>query len=467
MQMKILEMKLENFQGMKNFHLITDGMDVSVYGTNGTGKTTRYNAFCWLLYGKPSTDEKNYSPQTAGTHNLEHSAEMALGLENGAITTLKKSFHEVYKAKRGNAEKLFAGYTTDYFVDGVPVKETDYKKKLAEIYDSEDTAKLLTRCNYFLEELPVKERRALLLDMCGGVSFQDVVAFDSVLSELESMLDNHSIDEAVKIWAASKKKIDAELKTIQPRIDEAAKAKPEIPGDADRQQAETEIRALEARKAELEQKRLAAGQTAIAEIRKQIAEAEAARAKAEAGHAKAHAEKTRETQDTINGLVREKSQAMGKLATTKADMEASLKLIDRMKEQRDRLIKEGQEAATRKWEGSETCPTCGQRLPEGQIREARENFNRQRSEQLEAIQKRGQEVSSERIQAESERLGRLMELAYDIENTISGLDKRISEIDAGIGAAAPFAETAECREYDMKLEGLRRASADAARATER
>ena len=55
--MKILKMKLENFQGVKELELDPRGESCAIYGDNGTGKSTVYNAFTWLMYGKPSTQE--------------------------------------------------------------------------------------------------------------------------------------------------------------------------------------------------------------------------------------------------------------------------------------------------------------------------------------------------------------------------------------------------------------------------
>lgn len=68
--MKILKMKLENFQGVKELEIDPQGESSAIYGDNGTGKSTVYNAFTWLMYGKPSTTEKNYTPKTTGSHNL-------------------------------------------------------------------------------------------------------------------------------------------------------------------------------------------------------------------------------------------------------------------------------------------------------------------------------------------------------------------------------------------------------------
>lgn len=56
--MKILKMRLENFQGVKELEIEPQGESSSIYGDNGTGKSTVYNAFTWLMYGKPSTQGK-------------------------------------------------------------------------------------------------------------------------------------------------------------------------------------------------------------------------------------------------------------------------------------------------------------------------------------------------------------------------------------------------------------------------
>ena len=56
--MKILKMRLENFQGVKELEIDPQGESSAIYGDNGTGKSTVYNAFTWLMYGKPSTTER-------------------------------------------------------------------------------------------------------------------------------------------------------------------------------------------------------------------------------------------------------------------------------------------------------------------------------------------------------------------------------------------------------------------------
>ena len=456
--MKILEMELENFQGLKSFRLKANGLDVSVHGDNGSGKTTLFNAFCWVLYGKPSTDEKNFTPQTVGSYGLglNHSAEMALELEDGSTVTLKKSFHEVYKSKRGSADKAFSGYTTDYFVDGVPVQEKEYKKKLVDIYTSEDIAKLLTRYNYFLEDLPVKERRELLLDMCGETDNEAVIASDERLAKLPEILNGKTIEDFKKIAAAQKKKLNDELKTIQPRMDEAEKAKPELKTKENEKQAQMRIDSLEYRKRELEGKLAAADKTASAQIRQRIAEAEAERAEAEAAFSRNAFEAAKGRLVERNRLSFEREKLKMELSGIRIEIKDILTKVDWMKAQREELLREGQETATLKWSGSTICPTCGQALPEDQVEEKKKVFNLKRAEKLEAIQKRGQEVSNSKIGLESEKAGKLTEKALALEGRIKEIDGQYASIEDKEDEQPPaFSDSEVGRLFEQKIKALK------------
>lgn len=111
--MKILKMRLENFQGVKELEIDPQGESSAIYGDNGTGKSTVYNAFTWLMYGKPSTTEKNYTPKTTGSHNLHHSVEMTVELADGSEMVLKKDYHEVYKTIKGNPQPAQPAFLTD------------------------------------------------------------------------------------------------------------------------------------------------------------------------------------------------------------------------------------------------------------------------------------------------------------------------------------------------------------------
>ena len=46
--------------------IVLDGRSASIFGDNGTGKTTIFNAITWLLFDKPSPGAKYWTPNTRG-----------------------------------------------------------------------------------------------------------------------------------------------------------------------------------------------------------------------------------------------------------------------------------------------------------------------------------------------------------------------------------------------------------------
>lgn len=307
--MKILKMKLENFQGVKELEIDPQGESSAIYGDNGTGKSTVYNAFTWLMYGKPSTTEKNYTPKTTGSHNLHHSVEMTVELADGSEMVLKKDYHEVYKTIKGNPQPVLSGHTTDYSMDGVPVSETQFKKNLLEIYHDEELAKMLTSYNYFLENMKVADRRKILLQVCGDADFNEVIESQGdLLRELPEMLrkpgkaeNYYTVDEYRAIAAKEKNLTDKELDDIPQRIDEAEKAKPDVTG-LDAQTIDNTMAEIKEKRRELESQRAARESGATTTIRQQIAELESQRAAGEAKHVRAESEANKGTYERISNL---------------------------------------------------------------------------------------------------------------------------------------------------------------------
>ena len=51
---QINKMSFKNFKGFTNFALELNGQSAVVSGKNGSGKTSIYDGFLWLLFGKDS-----------------------------------------------------------------------------------------------------------------------------------------------------------------------------------------------------------------------------------------------------------------------------------------------------------------------------------------------------------------------------------------------------------------------------
>jgi AAA15 family ATPase/GTPase len=217
-----------------SFTLDANLKDCEIRGANAVGKTTVYNAFCFLLYGLDSTGHtflpKPIDASGESKHGIESSVEAIFMFDDNSEITLSKSFKELWVKKRGSAKKVFTGHTTKYSIDGVPdILEKDYKKRLAEIAP-EHVFKLLTNVRYFPETLHWQDRRQILLDICDDISDTDIIASDKKLSRMPEILNGKTLEEQKKIITARKTKLNKELETLPVRIDEVSKGQPDITG---------------------------------------------------------------------------------------------------------------------------------------------------------------------------------------------------------------------------------------------
>lgn len=461
--MKILKMRLENFQGVKELEIEPNGESCSIYGDNGTGKSTVYNAFTWLMYGKPSTQEKNYTPKTTGSHNLHHSVEMVVELADGSHMTLKKDFHEVYKTIKGNPQPVLSGHTTDYSMDGVPVNETQFKKNLLNIYHDEDLAKMLTMYDYFLDTMKVADRRKILLQVCGDADFNEVVESQGdLLKELPGMLRKpgnteayYTVDEYRAIATKEKSLTDKELSDIPKRIDEAEKAKPDITG-LEKVTIENTIAEIREVQRELESQRASGENAAAATIRQQIADLESQRSSGEAKHVRAEAEANKGIYERIRNLRYMASTIETDIMHAEQEHREHENEIQRLNRRREQLLRDWQEENEKEWNGTETCPTCGQQLPAEQVEKAKENFNMSKSQRLEEINQRGMtECSSAMIKTEQKKMealdARLEELRQKKEETA----KSLLSAEKAVVTTEDYKKTAEYADYTTQIERLR------------
>lgn len=228
--MKLSEIMLNNFKGIKFINFEFDGNDASIYGDNATGKTTIFDSLCWLLFGKDSLDRADFEIKTLVNgeplHNVNHEVEATFSNDDGTSFVLKRVYREKYSNPRGGETKL-TGHTTDYFINEVPVKEKEYKAFINNMIN-EDVFKLITNPLYFNEQYSWQNRRKLLLEMCGDIDDESVINSRDDLKRLAQLLNGHTVEEQKKIVAAKKAAINKELDMIPIRIDEAVRNKPEI-----------------------------------------------------------------------------------------------------------------------------------------------------------------------------------------------------------------------------------------------
>lgn len=440
--MRLLALTLRNFKGIRELILNAQGKNTDVYGDNATGKTTINDAINWLLFDKDSQNKKDFAIKTLDEnnqpiHGMEHEVEGAFDL-NGKQITLRKVYKEKYTKQRGSATETFTGHTTDYFIDGVPVQLKEYQARIAEIAD-ESIFKLLTSPTYFNEVLHWQKRREILLQVCGDVSDADVIASDPKLSKLPDVLKGRKTEEHEKVIKVQLTKINDELKTIPIRISEAQRNLPDI-SNLIIEALPKDIATLAAQIKEKQQElgRIESGGQ-IAELKKQLAEAETAQSKAENEVRRKHNEDADKLRKGLADVREQVSSREREIRNFQRDITDNEAKVARFTDEKELLLKEwykidGQDF---KHEEENSCPACGQALPEEQVQDAHDkalaSFNLHKSKQLDDINARGKELATA-IKAALELIEEYKKKIEVITSKMGELDKEGAQLLAQITA---------------------------------
>ncbi|WP_392486759.1 AAA family ATPase [Haloimpatiens sp. FM7315] len=215
------KLSIKNFKGIKDLN-IDFGKVTNIFGENGTGKTTIQDAFTFLLFDKDSKDSSKFDVQPLDKennpiHNLETVIEALLEID-GRETTLKRVYNEKYSKVRGTAKTEFKGYESNYYVNEVPKKVTEYKKFISELLD-EKIFKLITNPQYFAS-LPWKDRRAIITEIVGDLDNNVVLDSKEDLEPLRKHLEDKSLDDFTKANRSKINQLKKDREQLPSRIDE-------------------------------------------------------------------------------------------------------------------------------------------------------------------------------------------------------------------------------------------------------
>lgn len=223
--MQIIHLKkliIENFKGIKRIDIDFDKV-TNISGDNALGKTSIFDSFTWLMFDKDSKNRSTFDIKPLDEYNnviRELNPTVTAILEvNGKEIKLSKMLEEKWSKKRGESEKTFTGNVTTYEINDVPVKQSDYKKKVSEIAE-EEQFKLLTNPYYFSQVLNWKEARKIILEVAGDITVSQVIDSNKELEPIRLELENADIDTILKSKKASMKKLADKKKEIPTRINE-------------------------------------------------------------------------------------------------------------------------------------------------------------------------------------------------------------------------------------------------------
>lgn len=427
--LKIIDLTLKNFKGLKDFSLKADGSDLFVEGGNATGKTTLFDSFTWLLFGKDSLNRSKFEIKTldedgeVAQHGLEHSVEGIFSIDDNKLK-LRRVLMENWTKKRGESQKKFTGHTNKYYVNDEPVRKGKFDEVVSEII-SEEAFRLLTNPLYFNEHLSVKERRETLIEIAGSVSDDEVSKGNEALEKFVDKLEGRTVEGYKKIINEKRKKLNKEIDKIPIRIDEINISLPDIAG-LDGESLQNQYKHYEEEITGLHDgiNDIRSG-ASVNEKRKELSDIDLKVSELKNAHG-------REVNENINKLQLGVQENEANIKLNQQTIDNEKQQIDSYKVQitrideyveslRDQYRKE---MATKiEYQADDICPTCSQDLPAEQVEEAKnkaeENFNVNKSKKLEDIQA---EASNEKKRSDD-----LKEL---IDKSVRKIEKYKKEIES-------------------------------------
>lgn len=406
--MKLNTLTIINFKGIKHQEFNFAGKSATILGANGSGKTTVYDAFLFLLFGKDSRGSATFSikPIVDGEqlHNVETHVEAELDTGDGTISLIRK-YREVWSRKRGDVSETFTGHESTYYVDGLPVSQAMFKAKVDQLVN-ETTFRSLTNPFYFPEVMRWQDRRSQLFKLFGSLTDQDVAAQDPRFQQLLKDCGHYTVEQYRDGMKVNIRKYNQDLKEIPARMDEVAR---QIIEDDDTSYAEA---SLEAIADEIRKLRAMLEEDGDAELNAQRVAVE--------GEIAALQQKNQAHRDRIRVQNAENNRkAMNDLA----EQIAGLDLVGHEAAARMRVQKTGEiqkriedlrakftAVASEPFVPIEACPTCGRPFDKSNIEEARQAWETAQKDRLDSINTEGRELAKMLKAAKEEASEALSEL---------------------------------------------------------
>lgn len=455
---------LVNFKGVRDFSIAFNDGITTVCGDNGTGKTTLYDAYLWLLFGKDSTGRSDgangFNVKTTGEdgkpiYRLEHSVTAVLEVDGKEIK-LQRSLVEKWQKVNGTTDEVMKD-ETQYFINDVRTgTKKEYQAEISEIIP-EDVFRMITHPYYFTS-LSAETQKDMLLEMVGNIDDEEVAATDPDFLALLDQINGTSLAKWTREIAAKKKACNDALATIPASIETAQKLMPES----------EEWAVLE--------KQLKEVQDRVKEIDAQIADKSALNDEAykrKMALMKQQADKRIKLQDRENTIRMETNAAHNKALSDIQQMENELSINQKNLDsyRNDKMNVDGkidelngklvemreQFKAVAKEQFPEpsgdvlVCPTCGEPYKgenlENAIAKLRGNFEQSKSKRQKDIQTKGKQYKAEydkAVEQQTKLTGLIAKLEDDALEIKGNITIKKNNIPVAGNADEAIANDKEC-----------------------
>ncbi|MDY5968628.1 MAG: ATP-binding protein [Bacteroidales bacterium] len=454
--MKKVVMKRLTLQNFKNFRQQTFDFgadETTVSGRNASGKTTMFDAFCWLWTGADSQGRTTFDIKTRGAdgepmHKAEHSVEGVFDID-GTELTLRRIYKEKWGRVPGSEEEVLMSHETTYEINSRKVRtKTKFEQVIGEIVPKQ-WFRLLTCEGAFFEQSDDAQKN-ILYQFAQGVDDAAVASSDERFAALIEALGDKSMEVEHKEILDTKRKVKGELEKIPGRIATAQDVCPEdkdwvaIADERDRLVAEREqVRKAMMDKSEAYRLRQQVFMDRQAEISKIEADLMEFRNKAKL--------MARESRRTALDAV---AEAKGKLANVQHQIkDAEWKIgidegyIKDTKERMDKLMAdyEAKEAEQFTYDDKAlVCPTCHRPYDaadaDAMIDTWRGNWQSAKANALEKIMQEGKSLN-QTLESKEQAVAKQRELLDALKADEANIEAEIKRLEASVPAEQQVVET--------------------------
>ena len=401
------KLSLLNFKGLRDFSIEFNDDVTRVLGRNGSGKTTIFDGFTWLLFGKDSEDRQSFNIKTldesgVAIPQIPHEVSAVISVD-GTDITLRRVYAEKWVKRRGTVSAEFTGHTEERYYNDVPCTMKEYNEKIAELC-SEQVFKFITNPTYFSRQ-KTDVQRAMLIRMAGGISDEDIAAGNDDFTTLLAQLTGKTLDEYKREISSKRSKLKAEIETLPDRIDERRR---DVTAEEDWSAIESEIKRLTSEKFEIDAE--------IADAAKAMRKASDARMAVIAELNNVRSQKMRREYEVkeiaLAAWRKRKSERQALLASIDSDSREITRLqqqqssnantLHRLLNEREQLVAEYRAIKAETLNFSESdfvCPTCHRRYEVSEIESKEQEitaaFNERRAKRLEENKRKGLAVRSQ------------------------------------------------------------------------
>jgi len=425
-------LQITNFKGVRALTVNFNQNETIICGENGTGKTTIMDAFLWCLFGKDSTgrSDSNFSIKTWDANknpilHLDHEVTATLLVNNDEVT-LKRCYREKWGI--GNNEGKLLNHFTDYYKNDVKLDtKKAYDAEVSSIIP-EDIFKIITSPTYF-PNLPGETQKAMLLDMAGTISDNEIAALKPEYLELLSQLKGTPLLQFKKEISAKKRAINDELSGIPGRIDEVSRS---IPEAEDWKDLEKELKLKQNKVAAIDKqlsdksKLMEAEYQRKAEIQKQIGEKKLKRSEIENNIRSSATDANnkgrsaiRDLDYKIQSLERENNRNNSDIQSLDENIGSITRTLDTLRAEY-KHINASQLVYP---DGAFVCPTCKRPLEPDDIEakqsEMQDNFNLQKANKLKENQATGKRTKNKLIELQNEKDSLLIKIKDNEKEILS------------------------------------------------